>query len=148
MSSDNPEPFTRWFVLNLVTKGFLAMCLSTRTVGFVGDSGVGKSSLLNSLLDRPGIAKMGNNGVACTCAATEYHYHDRGDFRVEVVLFSQSEIDEQIFELLRAYQNLSSETLGSQDPAVWPHIKRIRVYLRAHILNRGLILVDLPDKNI
>ncbi|KAG7139454.1 hypothetical protein HYQ45_003577 [Verticillium longisporum] len=25
MSSDNPEPFTRWFVLNLVTKGFLAM---------------------------------------------------------------------------------------------------------------------------
>ncbi|EEY16449.1 conserved hypothetical protein [Verticillium alfalfae VaMs.102] len=160
----------------------------------------------------PPEATKGNNGAACTCAATEYHYHDRGDFRVEVVLLSQSEIDEQTFELLRAYrqyhlqftsggqsnglepdnvaveptaaintfqamfrgqledpscllrpnegavqttlrqwaiqarpshhegvttcetlqhcsqflENLSSETVGSQDPAVWPYIKRIR----------------------
>jgi ABC-type multidrug transport system fused ATPase/permease subunit len=32
-------------------------CPSTRTVGFVGDSGVGKSSLLNSLLDKQGLAR-------------------------------------------------------------------------------------------
>lgn len=30
---------------------------STRTVGFVGDSGVGKSSLLNSLLDYRALAR-------------------------------------------------------------------------------------------
>ena len=32
-------------------------CPATRTVGFVGDSGVGKSSLLNSLLDVKGLAR-------------------------------------------------------------------------------------------
>ncbi|KAM0324397.1 hypothetical protein ACHAQA_008179 [Verticillium albo-atrum] len=201
-------------------------CPSTRTVGFVGDSGVGKSSLLNSLLDRAGLARTGSSGAACTCAATEYHYHDRNDFRVEVILFSQDDIDNQVRDLLRAYrqfhrsrsstaeqpanleeeariatdtfksmfrgqlrdlsclheeseedaqqrlhrlstqarpthlerpftcdtldecsqllENLSSERLAAQEPAVWPYIKKIRVHLRAHILNRGLILVDLP----
>ncbi|KAM0805279.1 hypothetical protein BDR22DRAFT_969026 [Usnea florida] len=44
-----------------------------RIVGLMGDSGVGKSSLINSLLDVPDIALSGANGEACTNVITEYH---------------------------------------------------------------------------
>ena len=37
-----------------------------RMVGLIGDSGVGKSSLINSLLDTPDIALSGASGEACT----------------------------------------------------------------------------------
>ena len=43
-----------------------------RVVGLIGDSGVGKSSLINSLLDVPDIALSGANGEACTNVITEY----------------------------------------------------------------------------
>ena len=43
-----------------------------RIVGLIGDSGVGKSSLINSLLDVPDIALSGANGEACTNVITEY----------------------------------------------------------------------------
>lgn len=54
---------------------------------------------------------------------------------------------------------LTSEGTAADGPAVWPYIKKIRyvsfsssgalanshsVHLRAHILSRGLVLVDLP----
>ncbi|KAM0277239.1 hypothetical protein ACHAQH_005960 [Verticillium albo-atrum] len=91
-------------------------CPSTRTVGFVGDSGVGKSSLLNSLLDRAGLARTGSSGAACTCAATEYHFHDRDDFRIEVILFSQDDIDNQLSELLRAYRQYHLDDSGEEKP--------------------------------
>lgn len=32
----------------------------------------------------------------------------------------------------------------AQTPSVWPYIKKIRVFLNAHILSKGLVLVDLP----
>ena len=44
-----------------------------RIVGLIGDSGVGKSSLINCLLDTPDIALSGANGEACTNVITEYH---------------------------------------------------------------------------
>ncbi|KAL2276767.1 hypothetical protein FJTKL_00429 [Diaporthe vaccinii] len=201
--------------------------LSTRTVGFVGDSGVGKSSLLNSLLDYRGLARTTNNGAACTCVVTEYHYHAGDDFVVEVEKFSIEELCDQLSELLGCYKNfhahgesldeearkdlearaniaadtframfrgslqdddwlleesqdvildqfhdwmtsasglqspsrqvvtsleqcssllmqLTSEVLDAQVPATWPYIRKIKVSLKAHILSRGLILVDLP----
>ncbi|KAH8883504.1 hypothetical protein GQ53DRAFT_699385 [Thozetella sp. PMI_491] len=201
---------------------------ATRTVGFVGDSGVGKSSLINSLLDIKGLARTSNSGAACTCVVTEYHYHDQEDFLLEVEWFSEEEIDAQILELLSAYRffhlaNLSneekeeaeekatvaydtfqamfrhrlrdeggkdflldndetrildvlagwaaernvaqetvterivspqqcstrlmaltSELISSEEPADWPFISKIRVFTNAHILSKGLILVDLP----
>lgn len=207
--------------------------LSTRKVGFVGASGVGKSSLLNSLLDFRGLARTTNNGAACTCVVTEYHYHDADDFVVEVERFSIEELHEQLDELLFCYRNfhsrgsspaeearndhesmddlkaraklaadtfqamfrgsvlderwlleesqdvileqflartrrdlslqspsrhvatshercssiltqLTSEAPDARPPATWPYIRKIKVSLRAHILSKGLILVDLP----
>lgn len=201
--------------------------LSIRIVGFVGDSGVGKSSLLNSLLDYRGLARTTNNGAACTCVVTEYNYHDASDFVVEVERFSIEELHEQLAELLRCYRDfhlqgesmddearkdlearanlatdtfqamfrgsledenwlleksqhvileqfrswmtsatglqlpsrqvattseqcslllmqLTSEVPDTRLPAAWPYIRKIKVFLKAHILSKGLVLVDLP----
>ncbi|KAJ0114119.1 hypothetical protein J7T55_007953 [Diaporthe amygdali] len=201
--------------------------LSTRTVGFVGDSGVGKSSLLNSLLDHRGLARTTNNGAACTCVVTEYHHHGEDCFIIEVDKFSSEEIHDQLAELLVSYRTfhlhngvldreehkyleeraniaadtfrtmfrgilgdeswllkesqevileqfqtwvssanalqsrdrqvvtsledcssllmqLTSEVPAASAPATWPYIRKIRVYLKAHILSKGLVLVDLP----
>ncbi|KAL6408246.1 hypothetical protein AUP68_08100 [Ilyonectria robusta] len=200
---------------------------STRTVGFVGDSGVGKSSLLNSLLDFQDLARTSNSGEACTCVATEYHYHERNAFDIEVELFSMDEIKDQLLDLLQSYRHfhfhehemepaekadmeeiakrarytframfcdrmddedflvenseravlksltswaadarpsgiasresglslqrcsaklmqLSSEPASNQNPAKWPFIRKIKLFLNAHILSKGLVLVDLP----
>ncbi|KAF4944710.1 hypothetical protein FGADI_12485 [Fusarium gaditjirri] len=201
---------------------------ATRTVGFVGDSGVGKSSLLNSLLDTKGLARTSNNGEACTCVVTEYHYHNRDTLDIRVNLFSIEELQEQLGRLLQVYRTfelhqdeitdaaerqdmeanakvakdtfqamfrgrltdeaflirepyddvlnrltrwaadarpsplrtchtglspqacsntlmeLSSEPASRDSPATWPYIRSIKVFLNAHILSRGLILVDLP----
>ncbi|EFX05163.1 hypothetical protein CMQ_1799 [Grosmannia clavigera kw1407] len=206
-------------------------CLSSRTVGFVGASGVGKSSLLNALLDTRGLARANGNGDACTSVVTEYHYHDRNDFVLDVEMFAMDEVVEQIGDLLkslRQYHNclrthykftdkdeqediesrakiasdtfqamfrsrmedeqylldgseesilatlcawtddlmprhiggrqtldslaacsrvlmqLTSETNAEPQPAVWPYIRKIKVFLNAHILSKGLVLVDLP----
>ncbi|KAH7161710.1 hypothetical protein EDB81DRAFT_683686 [Dactylonectria macrodidyma] len=200
---------------------------STRTVGFVGDSGVGKSSLLNSLLDFQGLARTSNSGEACTCVVTEYHYHEKNGFDIDVQLFSQEEIEDQLLKLLQSYRHfhlhedemepgereemkavadrardtfhsmfrdrmsdedflvereeksvlrslkswaadarpseiasrecglslescssklmqLSSEPASKTMPAKWPFIRKIKIFLNAHILSKGLVLVDLP----
>ncbi|CCT71849.1 uncharacterized protein FFUJ_09011 [Fusarium fujikuroi IMI 58289] len=199
---------------------------ATRTVGFVGDSGVGKSSLLNSLLDIKGLARTSNNGEACTCVVTEYRYHNLDTLDIRVNLFSMEELGDQLGRLLQVYRTfelhqdeitdaaerqdmeanakvakdtframfrgrltdeafliretyenvlerltswasdarpplrtwtglspqacsdvlmeLSSEPASRDSPATWPYIRSIKVFLNAHILSRGLILVDLP----
>ncbi|KAF7549239.1 hypothetical protein G7Z17_g6514 [Cylindrodendrum hubeiense] len=189
---------------------------STRTVGFVGDSGVGKSSLLNSLLDSRGLART----------------HDT--LAIDVELFSMEEIKDQLLDLLQSYRHfhfnqndmetaeredmeeiakrarytfhsmfcnrmsddkflvensedkvlrsliswaadarpseiasresglsletcsaklmqLSSEPASERRPSKWPFIKKIKLFLNAHILSKGLVLVDLPglrDMNV
>jgi hypothetical protein len=39
---------------------------------------------------------------------------------------------------------LTSETDDAARTSVWPFIRKIRVYLKAHILSKGLIIADLP----
>ncbi|KAB5551088.1 hypothetical protein GE09DRAFT_1174162 [Coniochaeta sp. 2T2.1] len=201
-------------------------CPDTRTVGFVGDSGVGKSSLINSLLDIKGLARASASGRACTCVVTEYCYRPEPGFKIEVEYFTREELENQISELLESYRHfhladledheisefedrariaeytfrsmfparledlesellsdeeedavlqklmywlddsprsatvhesiadvelcsqrlteLTSESEDVNETALWPFIRKIRVYCNAVILSKGLILVDLP----
>ncbi|RYO90874.1 hypothetical protein DL766_001625 [Monosporascus sp. MC13-8B] len=81
---------------------------SSRIVGLVGDSGVGKSSLINSLLDKMELARASSSGTACTCAVTEYLFHNRDDFIIQVDYFPLDELKRQFEELLRAYRDYQS----------------------------------------
>ncbi|KAK4460492.1 hypothetical protein QBC42DRAFT_298555 [Cladorrhinum samala] len=201
---------------------------ATRTVAFVGDSGVGKSSVLNSLLDVKGLARASSGGSACTCVATEYRYQGHEGFSIEVTYFTEDELETQLSELVHSSRlyllhkdtlhkgeelrdaearyklatdtfeamfrgrmrnsnfvtaeaenevvktmmgwarelgpvadsrrhvftdseacssllsELCSEVRGSKKAASWPYTKKISVYLDAHVLRSGLVLVDLP----
>ncbi|KAF2263942.1 hypothetical protein CC78DRAFT_581063 [Lojkania enalia] len=217
--------------------------LRTRTVGLVGDAGVGKSSLVNSLLDQPDFSHSNIDNNHSTSIITEYRFraaHYDEPFSVEVDYMSSEEIKELIEELVRsvracyipafqdiddleerqeitnrsgkAWQTLhsmfrnqpiftkefllehasdvdtpllnilqkwasdflsrrpggqesrmwsstaftSEECIDKLDeftrdpvdvntPALWPFIRVIRVYLRAGILQSGLVLVDCPS---
>ncbi|KAF2740486.1 hypothetical protein EJ04DRAFT_559010 [Polyplosphaeria fusca] len=209
---------------------------STRVVGLVGDSGVGKSSLINSLLDKEELARASNSGAACTCVVTEYHHHTNDDFKIDIEYFSDHDLKSQYEQLLHDYRRFQraehaegtdakeleylgqradlaiklfrasfgrrlEETRGIIDdlpieqsvdimmgwvaqvlpPAhsrgesntvretfngitecsnrlailtselnerggksLWPFIKKLKVYLKSHILSKGLIIADLP----
>lgn len=91
----------------------------TRTIAVLGDSGQGKSSLINSLLHFPGVAETGDIGSACTSIVTEYRQkkpEHRAPITIEVEYLSTSGIKELVRELLWSYRQLflpgveSSET--------------------------------------
>ncbi|KAK8112584.1 hypothetical protein PG984_013110 [Apiospora sp. TS-2023a] len=203
-------------------------CPATRTVAFVGDSGVGKRSLLNSLLDHHDLAHGSDAGAACVRVATEYHYHDRTYFIVESHQYTEEEMSKQLVQLLQVYRNfhlneltidkeerdhhkemaegakhtleamfrgqfskgppftkmtegeglavlygwlsdilpcfgeverttfpdlrscskalarLTADHFQGEGYGLWPFMKKIKIYLSAHILRQGLVLVDLP----
>ncbi|GFG16305.1 hypothetical protein IFM61392_09436 [Aspergillus lentulus] len=76
---------------------------ATRTVGFIGDSGMGKSSLINSILDQEGLARSSGDGAACTTVVTEFrsvneeHPHN---YTIEADFMNNAEIRELLEELL------------------------------------------------
>ncbi|KAI1074413.1 hypothetical protein F5B20DRAFT_586300 [Whalleya microplaca] len=62
----------------------------------------------------------------------------------------RSTLSECTSALMRLTSENNSDDASADEPAVWPYIKKIKVYLNAHILSKGLILVDLPglrDRN-
>ncbi|KAJ5726029.1 uncharacterized protein N7483_007386, partial [Penicillium malachiteum] len=78
-----------------------------RTVGFIGDSGVGKSSLINSLLDQRGLSRSSSDGAACTCVVTEFRHIDEthtGPFTIEAEFMSTGEMKELLEELLLSFR--------------------------------------------
>ncbi|RGP63207.1 hypothetical protein FSPOR_8789 [Fusarium sporotrichioides] len=81
----------------------------TRTIAVLGDSGEGKSSLINSLLHFPGVAQTGDIGSACTSVVTEYRQkkaHHTDPITIDVEYLSALEIRELIKELLWSYRQL------------------------------------------
>lgn len=49
-----------------------------------------------------------SSGTACTCAVTEYVYHDRDDYVIQVDYFPLDELKKQFEELLQAYRDYES----------------------------------------
>ncbi|KAL9585820.1 MAG: hypothetical protein Q9212_001298 [Teloschistes hypoglaucus] len=95
-------------------------------VGLVGDSGVGKSSLINAILDTPDLALAGATGAACTCVITEYREawaSQTSTFRAEIVLLDRS----KIASLLEGYlHDYSSETIQSNEDIEPDTLEEIR----------------------
>ncbi|KAN0095627.1 hypothetical protein V8E51_016338 [Hyaloscypha variabilis] len=81
----------------------------TRTIAVLGDSGEGKSSLINALLHFPEIAKTGDIGAACTSVVTEYRQKTRehtSPITIEVEYLSPSEIEDLLKELLWNFRQI------------------------------------------
>ncbi|KAM0272239.1 hypothetical protein ACHAQH_008760 [Verticillium albo-atrum] len=80
-----------------------------RSIAILGDSGQGKSSLINSLLHLPGIAHTSDNGSACTSVVTEYHQKFPGQLRsfyIDVQYYSGAALEELVKELAWSYRQL------------------------------------------
>ncbi len=81
-------------------------CPKPRRIGMVGDSGVGKSSLINSLLDTPELALQGEDGGACTFVITEYQQAwptQTAPFKAEIELFELEQIQKILITHFQAY---------------------------------------------
>lgn len=50
------------------------------------------------------LTSQSNNGEACTCVVTEYHYHNRDTLDIRVNLFSIEELQDQLGRLLQIYR--------------------------------------------
>ncbi|KAH7323547.1 hypothetical protein BKA65DRAFT_70778 [Rhexocercosporidium sp. MPI-PUGE-AT-0058] len=90
---------------------------SVCTIGIVGDSGVGKSSLINSLLDEVNLADTAGLGAACTSVVTEYRLRlpkHSAKYTIEIDRMTNSEIEEQLRELLWSYRFFHITDLDDQ----------------------------------
>ncbi|KAJ5946030.1 hypothetical protein N7454_002869 [Penicillium verhagenii] len=96
------------------------------TVGFIGTSGegifniddligeahlliekIGKSSVINSLLDKVNLARASGSGRACTSVVTEFRYVNEdhpGPYSIEAIFMSPKEVTELLEELLRSFR--------------------------------------------
>ncbi|KAF5862014.1 hypothetical protein ETB97_012252 [Aspergillus alliaceus] len=78
-----------------------------RTVGFIGNSGVGKSRLINSLLDQEGLARSSGDGAACTSVVTEFRHTDArrpNRYTIEIDYMDQQEVKELLEELVQSFR--------------------------------------------
>lgn len=69
---------------------------------------------------REGLLTFGNQsngGTACTCVVTEYRYHDRPNFAIDVVLFTEAELKEQLRKMVDAcrHNHFHSATMESEN---------------------------------
>ncbi|KAK4106679.1 hypothetical protein N658DRAFT_414629 [Parathielavia hyrcaniae] len=88
---------------------------------------VGKSSLINSLLHFPEIARTGDLGSACTSVITEYRQKTREHttpIAIEVEHLSRPEIEEVIKELLWSYRQLYLPGVGPESAEDYTRCQR------------------------
>ncbi|KAK2812877.1 hypothetical protein FQN49_008342, partial [Arthroderma sp. PD_2] len=74
-----------------------------RKVAVVGNTGTGKSSLINALLDRENLSDTSGLGTAVTSFVTEYRYlsdNEDFDYRVEIEYLHDADLDNEIVHLL------------------------------------------------
>ena len=83
-------------LLNSISKALILEAEPDRRIGLIGDSGVGKSALINSLLDTPNLAHESANGEACTNVTIEYRKawpNQRSAFQAEAHFYQWEEIE-------------------------------------------------------
>ncbi|KAL4923819.1 uncharacterized protein BDV17DRAFT_276077 [Aspergillus undulatus] len=93
---------------------------TTRTVGFIGDSGMGKSSVINSILDENGLARSGGDGAACTTVVTEFRNVDEeypDNYTVKADFMNNVEIRELFEELLSNVRRFYTDAYREVDQA-------------------------------
>ncbi|KAL8823400.1 MAG: hypothetical protein Q9191_005893 [Dirinaria sp. TL-2023a] len=101
--SDYEDDETRQLLADVKMTGTVAYPALSR-VGLIGDSGVGKSSLANSLLHSENLALEGSSGSACTQVITEYRMPWPGQptpFQGEVEFYEPT----ARYKMLRSYVN-------------------------------------------
>ncbi|KAJ5495799.1 hypothetical protein N7539_000915 [Penicillium diatomitis] len=93
-----------------------------RIVGLIGDTGAGKSSLINSIMGQRGLARSSGAGAACTSVPMEYRYLDDKHptpYTIETDFMSEEEVAELLEELLRsirrAYNTTDRTVLAEED---------------------------------
>ncbi|MCJ1387007.1 hypothetical protein MMC17_010136 [Xylographa soralifera] len=118
---------------------------ATSTIGIVGESAagktfsvlninnivlkeIGKSSLINSLLDLREVARTDDNGSAVTNYVTEYRYrktHHKAAFTIEAEFLTSEEIDLELKELLHNYRQAFRDGINNDTaPAEYEEILR------------------------
>ncbi|OCT46078.1 hypothetical protein CLCR_00381 [Cladophialophora carrionii] len=89
-----------------------------RLIGFIGNSGAGKSSSLNSVLDQVGVARTGACGSAVTPFAAEYRICQKRHhsvFTLECELMSKGELGEYVGDLLRDFSRILTVDQAGRD---------------------------------
>ncbi len=84
-----------------------------KLVGFVGDSGAGKSTSLNSIMDQPGLAKTEANGTAVTPFAAAYAFQQieqQAPFTLECSFMNSAELGKYIADLLLDFRRYDFAT--------------------------------------
>ncbi|KAJ5495335.1 hypothetical protein N7539_000451 [Penicillium diatomitis] len=77
----------------------------TRTVGLIGNTGVGKSTVVNSILAAGNLARSNDGATACTCVIVEYRALDEQhsqNYTIEVEYMSADEMQELLREHLES----------------------------------------------
>ncbi|MCJ1433884.1 hypothetical protein MMC27_003249 [Xylographa pallens] len=91
-----------------------------KRIGLMGDSGVGKSTLINCLLDTPGLAHQGSNGAACTFVVSEYHAawaSQTKRFAAEIKFFEPAERETILKEYFADYYRFTLEDIDELEEA-------------------------------
>lgn len=98
--------------LELLSELLRLNVFKTQILGLVGNSGSGKSSLIDCLLNVDGLAS--HEGNLCTDVVTECHFHDRADFIIHFDFYSAQELKTHVLTEYAKFAT-SQEALASSE---------------------------------
>ncbi|KAJ5086192.1 hypothetical protein N7532_010963 [Penicillium argentinense] len=125
-----------------------------RIVGFIGETGAGKSSVINSILNQRGLARSSGAGGACTSVPMEYRYVDEKHprpYTIEAEFMDENEVNGLLEELLRSIRRASIPTdrslVAEEDWAEYEAIgKRSHETLEAIFSDRSDLTIEFLSR--